>query len=553
MLRLRIAPPRGQPYDYVSEATSIVIGRVSSADLVLTDPYLSRKHARLYHNDQGWFVEDLGSRNTTLLNGKAVERPMPVEIGDTLNVSQTVVRVQGTETAPAEQSTGELAVFRSASELIRIADSRDSDEIEGEVALRRHAERLKLLNEVHRALCRPRSVQELLELILERAFSHLDPEEGAVFVRTPQGTLRRAASRRLPGLEGELLDSRRLAAEVAEKGLAALVSDALSDERFATAESIVSAGVRSLVAAPLLDPQGILGMIVLGSRAQVRRFSEDDLELLVSLASVAALRLRNASLADEAARRRQMERDLALAREIQIDLLPKGLPELTGYALSASTLPSRTVSGDFYKVVARPERRECLFMVVDVAGKGLSAALLTASLEALSAGPIDAGLSPGELCVSLSRYLHLRTPPERFATAFVGAIELDSGVLRYASAGHDPTLVLHRGGSWERLAATGIPLGLLESAEYSMEETTLGPGEWLLVCTDGLSEATDAGDREYGVARLVDVATAHAAGTPDDLAAAIGRDLDAFVGGRPYADDRTLLAVKRLEAGRTAG
>jgi sigma-B regulation protein RsbU (phosphoserine phosphatase) len=546
MLRLRITPPKGQPYEYVSEATSLVIGRVSAADLVLPDPLLSRRHARLFRRDQVWFVEDLGSRKTTLLNGAAVERPVPVRVGDTLNVARTVVRVQAAEAAPVEPSALEQTVFRSASELIRIAESRDSAEIEGEAALRRYAERLKLLNEVHRALAGPSSVQELLELILERAFSHLDPEEGAIFVRSPDGTLTRAVSRRLPELEGELLDSRRLAAEVVDKGLAALVTDALRDERFATAKSIVGSGVRSLLAAPLLDPQGVLGMIVLGSRCRERCFCEDDLELLVSLASVAALRLRNAALSDEAARRRQLERDLALAREIQIGLLPKGLPQLAGYALRATTLPSRTVSGDFYKVVLRPKARECLFMVVDVAGKGLTAALLTASIEALSAGPIDAGLAPGELCVSLSRYLHLRTPPERFATAFVGALELDTGVLRYASAGHDPTLVLRQRGPWERLSATGIPLGLMESAAYSTEQTCLGPGDSLLVCTDGLTEATDSGDREYGVLRLLDVARMHAQETPDELATALERDLDAFVGDRPYADDRTLLVLKRL-------
>ena len=460
MLRLRIIPPNGQPYEYISEATSLVIGRGSGSDLVVPDAFLSRKHVRLFRTDDGWSVEDLGSRNTTLLNGAALDRPLPVHVGDTLRASRTVVRIQAAEAAPADPPPGERAVYRSASELVRIAESRDSGEIQGEAPLRRHAERLKLLNEVHRALCGPRSVQELLELILDRAFSHLLPEEGAIFVRTPEGTLARAASRRLPELAGELLDSRRLAAEVVDKGLAALVPDARSDERFATADSIVGAGVRSLLAAPLLCPDGVLGMIVLGSRAQVRRFSEDDLELLASLASVAALRLRNAELADEAARRRQLERDLTLAREIQVGLLPKGLPELAGYALRARTIPSRTVSGDFYKTVVRPERRDCLFMVVDVAGKGLTAAMLTASLEALSAGPIDAGLSPGELCVSLSRYLYARTPAERFATAFVGVLEPASGVLRYASAGHDPTLVLRRQGSWERLGATGIPLGL---------------------------------------------------------------------------------------------
>src|SRR5512138_75451 len=137
MLRLRIVPPQGQPYEYVSEATSLVIGRVSGADLVLPDPLLSRKHARLFREEQAWFVEDLGARKTTLLNGVAVERRAPVRAGDVLKLSRTVVRVQATERS-AEEAAGEAAgeaVFRSASELVRIAESKDSAQIRGEAAL----------------------------------------------------------------------------------------------------------------------------------------------------------------------------------------------------------------------------------------------------------------------------------------------------------------------------------------------------------------------------------------------------------------------------------
>jgi hypothetical protein len=135
----------------------------------------------------------------------------------------------------------------------------------GDQALRRLAGRLKLLNEVHRALAGPIGLQALLELVLDSAFTHLGPEEAAIFLKQPSGELYRAATRRLPGTPGDFLWSRSLVHEVTEKKLAALVHDAGADARFAQAHSILDSGVRSLVAAPLLDSEGCLGMIALNS------------------------------------------------------------------------------------------------------------------------------------------------------------------------------------------------------------------------------------------------------------------------------------------------
>ena len=138
-------------------------------------------------------------------------------------------------------------------------------------------------------------------------------------------------------------------------------------------------------------------MIVLSSRMAVRHFAEEDLELLVSLASVAALRLRNVQLAEEAAQRRLLEKELELGRRIQMALLPSLLPELPGYRLHGGTRPSRTVSGDYFQVLTRRDGDECVLMIADVSGKGVAASLLTASLEALAAGPLEDGLSPDEV------------------------------------------------------------------------------------------------------------------------------------------------------------
>ena len=204
-----------------------------------------------------------------------------------------------------------------------------------------------------------------------------------------------------------------------EKGQAALVLDAETDQRFNQAASLISAGIRSLVAAPLLDPSGAMGMILLSSTLGVRQFTEEDMELLASLASVASMRIRNTRLAAEAAERQRLEQEVNLARHIQVALLPKSIPQPAGYAIHGGNIPSRGVSGDFYKVVERAEGRECAVLLADVSGKGIAASLLTASLEALSAAPIEEGSSPDAVFSGVSRLLFARTPPEKQPQIFL--------------------------------------------------------------------------------------------------------------------------------------
>src|SRR5262249_6899884 len=158
-----------------------------------------------------------------------------------------------------------------------------------------------------------------------------------------------------------------------------LVEDVSADERFNKAESIMGTGVHSLVAAPLLDSDGCPGFIVLKSRSQVRKFSPQDMEELVFLADAAAMRIRNIKLAEESAKRQALEKELARARQIQMALLPAELPNVPGFELHASNIPTRAVSGDLYQVSLRKDDRECVVLLADVAGKGMAAALLTAS------------------------------------------------------------------------------------------------------------------------------------------------------------------------------
>jgi serine phosphatase RsbU (regulator of sigma subunit) len=539
-IRLRVTPPIGEPFEHLCEGESLTVGRSSKADLVLSDRFLSRQHARFYRDGDTWVVEDLGSRNTTLLNGRPLATPARLSLGDLVKLSETVISIEGfdaTSSRPksdssARTSSSDTIVLRSASELVATAE-------------RESTGRLKLLNEVHRALAASLSLEELLEAVLDRTFVHLGPEEAVIFLKKPHGGLDRAASRRLPSARGDFFFSRSLEQEVAEKGQVALVLDAQTDQRFAAAESILSSGVRSLIAAPLIDSAGSHGMIVLSSRVHVRRFSEQDMELLAALGSVAALRIRNLSLAEEGARRRELEKEMALARQIQLMLLPEHLPEIPGYSVFAANDASRAVSGDFYAFQGRDKGDEQVIVIADVSGKGMAASLLAASFDALLIGPIEVGQPPDEICAKTARRLFMKTPPERYVTAFIAAIDPASGRLTYTNAGHNPGLLFRKDGSVERLEANGMPLGLFPVVEYDKVETTLGPGELLLLYTDGITEAANPKGDEFGLDRLQAVAAKYTAEPLVAIAVAIEAAVEVFADGTPFGDDRTMVLLRR--------
>jgi len=548
VLRLHVVPPQGQPFDHLVHTDSVVIGRSSTSDLPLPDRFLSRHHARLFRDGGRYLIEDLGSRNGTLLNGEPVLLATPVGPGDVIRISGSVLSVHpgsvGEEEPGIDAFESSHTVFRPVAEILALESSGGAAASGAE--LERYAERLRLLNEVHQALGSALALPELLQLILDRLFDHLQPEQAAIHLIGLDGALRPVASRSREGGTPRLVASQRLAHEVTQKGVAALVLDARSDVRFQGSMSLLAAGIRSLVAAPLLaEGQPPLGMVLLTTNAAVRQFTEEDMQLLVSLASVAGIRLRNVALAEEAAQRRVLEEELALARRIQERLLPTSLPTLAGFELCARNTASRHVSGDLYQAVLRRDGAECVLLLADVAGKGMAASLLAASVEALSAGPLEEGLAPAEVCARVSRLLFLRTPPEKYATAVIAAIDAMSGRVDYANAGHNPALVVRAGGEVETLGPTGVPLGLLPGMSYRAASVELGPGDSLVLYTDGITEAADEDDEELGLERLVETCREHRAASPAALADAIERAVASFVGDRPPGDDRTLLIARR--------
>jgi len=518
---LRVEPPAASPYRFECEGDSVVVGRSSSADVHVSDRYLSRKHARLYRAADGWYVETLSTRSPTLLNGKAIGGPTRLNPGDVLRLAETTVHIapsSSPKSPPLREQTGPgggSRMYMPAAPLLDV-EAATTDP----ATLERQTSRLALLNEVHRALAQPISLEDLQDLVLDRAFAHLTPEEGLLYLKKPDGELYLAAVRRIPGLKAEPFQSRSLEAEVVGKGLAAVVQDASIDNRFSEAQSIMLAGVRSIVAAPLLGPEGCLGMIVLHSRSRGRQFSEEDMALLVSLGAAAALRLKNITLVEEAAERRLLERELALAHEIQMGMLPTDFPERAEIDVGAALKPAQSVGGDLYDVVDAGDR--VWFVVGDVSGKGVGAALFMAVTRTLFRAIVPSASSISDLCNRMN-------------------VEL----AEFVNAGHLPPVKLGTDGKVQVLEAVpGLPLGAMADYSYVPQHLTLHPGDGLFLYTDGITEAENAGREQFTVARMLESLGGVVSASPSDIVAAVIAAVGAHAGETAPSDDLTALALR---------
>lgn len=243
-----------------------------------------------------------------------------------------------------------------------------------------------------------------------------------------------------------------------------------------------------------------------------------------------------------------MKRDLQIAKEIQAWLLPAETPSIPGIEVAFATRPANTVAGDYYDVFARSSgdaaQPTFLLAVADVAGKSIPAAMLMAtfqaSLKTLSStpGPLT------ELVARMNRYACSNSQMgRRFTTAFIAEYDPASRRLKYVNAGHNNPMLRRRSGSIERLEAGGMPLGVMEIASYDSGERVLEPGDWLAIFTDGVVEAEDLQQQEYGEMRLISILQTGANATPSLLLNNILADLDRFVGNAPQHDDVTCLLV----------
>ena len=248
--------------------------------------------------------------------------------------------------------------------------------------------------------------------------------------------------------------------------------------------------------------------------------------------------------------RQRTEDELALARRIQARLLPTGPPAVAGLELAGTSEPAREVGGDYYDYLPLGDGRVAL-VIADVSGKGVGAALLMSAFRAslLSQDLAAAGLA--EVVGRLNQFLHRSVEPGRFVTAFLGVLDGRSGRLAYCNAGHNAPLVLHAAGPVTRLETGGLVLGFLEHSLYETGEIVLQPGERLVLFTDGVTEAADESDEQWGEERLIELLGRTAASPCAGTVARIVAEVRRFEGARGAADDVTLIVARRT-AGSSA-
>jgi len=519
------------------------LGRSSRNDITIPDASLSRFHARISLKDGVATLEDLGSRNGTSLNGERITVPHPLREDDELLLGQVSLRLGTPGRGPRVRISGDTGASSSAGSLVlplerlRAIPERRS---EGPEALRLR-EVIREIQALSLELLEDSPPERLLANLLDRLWTLLKPWRAAVLIQDRAG-LHTVASR---GPEGDqpILLARSLVDSALERRESVLFNDAGEDQGLAS-PSLMQSGVTSAMVTPL-EHQGVVkGLLYLDSRPPRKPFNEEDLRLASTFAHLATAKLEQARMREEAMARKKVDQELDLARHIQQGLLPGFPPEIPGFELYGNNLPSRQVSGDLFGWWPRSDGK-WLFCLADVSGKGLGPGLLMASLQATLEAWTERDLSTSELAFQLSRNLARHTDGRRFVTAFLALLDPATGTLTYTNAGHNPALLLHGTEPARDLEAQGLPLAMLPGQPYGEAALSLVPGDLLVVYTDGITEAANTAEEEFGTEALTALVEAHRQASLPALDATLLGELDSFTAGTPYLDDRTLLMLRR--------
>ena len=530
----------------------LTLGRSSTNDVPLGDRTLSRVHARIegVESDGPIRLVDLGSRNGTSLNGARITVPVPLAAGDRIQLGETLVEVIEESTTRVvidgigEESSKRTTFLQSSKDLLRPHKTAWDSKLGAEELARLNAT-LRMLNEISVDMLGDIPLPRLVELILEKTFTFLQPDRGLLMLADEQGGLRSEKVKYAPGVDpSDIRLSKTLIQSVVDKKNGVLLIDAATDAGLGAAESIRIQGITSCMAAPLFVEDKVIGLIYLEVRLGRKSFSEEDLRLLTSLANTAAIKIQNLRLQEGAVARERIEREMALAWEIQRRLLPEAEPTLPHTQLLGRTVPSGTVSGDYYDFFERGDKSLDV-VVADVSGKGMGASILAASVQAAFQVWAGEHFPPGLLCTRLNDMVFRRTSPEKFITFFLALYDPESGSIVYTNAGHNPGILVRKDGSSELLGAHGPPLGMFAGKTYGSGTFTMAEGDLLALYTDGVTEAANPEDEEFGTPRLVETLVKARSLSVEEIDAELGAALVVFTAGTPFGDDRTFVLLKR--------
>lgn len=426
-------------------------------------------------------------------------------------------------------------------------DARQVERLLAENArLRLAIEELSILNEVSTAVSSASSLDVTVDLIVQKCVKHLKVEQGAVllFDKLEGGSALKTMVRKVEEDTGEtpMRLGEQITGWMLKNQKALIVNDFTRDTRFRAPSAPGS--IRSLLCVPMMLKGRLIGVVNVFNKKGGGGFSAGDQRLLSIIASQSAQVVENARLMEEQKALEILQEELRLAREIQRKLLPKEPPQVPGYGIHGLSEPAKHVGGDYFDFLSLGENRLGLCLA-DVSGKGITAALLMSNVQATIRSQSRLAPDAGA-CVSRSNdMLHASTDSDKFVTMFYGVLDTATHRLQYCNAGHNPPVML-AGGNGQVLLETGGPvLGVVPGYPYQLGDVEFGPGQTLLVYTDGFSEAMNRRLEEFTDERLRSSAEASAELPPERLLDVLLDEVNEFCGDVPQTDDMTIMAVQR--------
>lgn len=525
---------RGQTRNISLERVPFTVGRGADRDLVIADPRVSRKHASLVQEDGVYYLDDEASKHGTFINGVRVTQRRKVNPGDRLEFG-----VRGEIYAIFESPGMESNVAREFLSQISGIEVRSGGSAD--------LEKLRLFLEAARKLNTTGVVDEVLLTLIDSTLRITGAERGYVFIREADGKLRLAVGRNSQG--EELQDDSTLSHSILDQAASAasefVVSDTMKISDFAARQSVVANTLRTVICIPLRRTQvsekagadraaaEIRGMLYLDSRFASGDISSVSEDILRAIATEAAALIENAHLvqAEEANRRYQQE--LSIAASIQQRLMSVTIPEVPYATLNARNIACKDVGGDFYDALLTGNGLHVV--LTDISGKGISAALLASILQGMIYSQLAAGMPLIDIVSAANRFFCAKELGAKYATLVLARVT-PHGDLEWVNCGHVPP-VLVSGDNVRRLTESNVPVGLLPDATFEAARLKLSPGDRLVLVTDGVTEAENAGQEFYGDDRL-EVA-ANCAQPLENIFSTVHE----FCAGTPLSDDCTVVEL----------
>lgn len=555
----------------------VVLGRHPSCQIVLDHGSVSRHHAQIYELNGAYVIEDLRSRNGTQINRQSIRKRTELHDGDEIKVCDyTFVFLKESPGRAIAVTTGSSIIGspvpagnRSSPGAGTIDDEFDPDippsaeylanaSVLAALSAATHEQRLRLnvrpeaklraILEISTALGNVLKLDDALPVILKTLFKIFpQADSGFVLLKEPHTGKLRVRTSYSRRNDDEVPVSLTVVRQAMKSGQAILSADVCEDQRFQFSESVANMQLRSLMCTPLMDTDGdSLGVLQLSTMDVSQPFNSDDLDLLISVGSQAGMAIENGTMHETLLRQRDLERDMEIAAQVQQSFLPSEPPTIAGYEFAHYYQSAQSVGGDLFDYVRLPDGRWA-FVIADVSGKGVPAALLMAHLRASCRHHLFGTTSAERAMNDLNLEMANSPLGYRFITLSIAILDPAQNEVHLASAGHPPPVLRRRGKPTDfvGLKESGMPLGILDEQNYKSLAIKIEPGDTLLFYTDGITEAINSRNELFAKERIRDTIAAGPE-SATELVPKLIQAVDAFCEGEPQRDDTCVTAFRRL-------